>query len=367
MSYLDDKLDQLQSTILGFPVGGGKPFVHKNDDKVLKLQNTEPSVLANPAQTLNFEDAKISFDPPTDIFYIKASPKPEMPVINLIIDGVSSNIQKELAYICKWSIIFEPLVDASPKGRGEPQVKDGEVKGNGNKIRVTFDEFRGGKIKFEIILSYRELTKNLQISGTINGRNPPLQELRDFISKNLADVNLQLIVRQIIHLESTGLQFESSKSGELKTIPVYSKDLKGGVGIKQLTNPPPKILEFWNWQVNVKTGISLFLDKIKNVNTFVEKKNKSQEFSSLVKKYNKDKRPGLPELKIVMPEFTDEQIKRASIRAYNGKDEFDIQKENGNIVVVDIKEGPEFTGKGVWVIKKGNNNYVNEVLKLSPI
>jgi hypothetical protein len=154
--------------------------------------------------------------------------------------------------------------------------------------------------------------------------------------------------RKLMRVESGLMQFLGP------TCPYFSKDNKGGVGICQITDPPPSDDQVWSWKENLKAGWQFYQGKRLVASHYPKNVRASAEFKALVKAYNDSRLasnkaisapggPKLPELKaltINLPDYTDEQLQRDTIRGYNGYaggwHEYRVKTDKDGLLIVAV-------------------------------
>lgn len=100
-----------------------------------------------------------------------------------------------------------------------------------------------------LVVRARAGTKTASASVTIVGENPGEGEVEDYITAQPDSEGFEKIV---VH-ESKGRHFD--KKGNPK------KSFDNGYGLCQLTTPPPKYEQVWNWKQNIDAGLKLFAQK----------------------------------------------------------------------------------------------------------
>lgn len=255
--------------------------------------------------------------------------------------------------------------------------------GPGNRFVIPFTQVRGGALQVNVSVVVGGRTLVAASSGlVIVGTNPSMARLA-------AVANPSPVFRKIMRHESRLQQFlpdpgHTDNSG----YPKFSQDNMGGVGLCQITNPPPTPDEIWNWKANVATGWKLFEQKRQDARTYPAVVRQSPEFSQLVALYNEafpvtrtgpqplappactPEHPSthLPKvaasvngvdaapwrrapITITVPEFTEEQLARDQVRCFNthagGLHEYRLRRDaNGMLVVTESPDG--LSGMAEW-------------------
>jgi hypothetical protein len=235
----------------------------------------------------------------------------EMPNIRLRVVG------PELTASIVQSTIFEWLVklslNAGEVRNGPARVvehPDISASVRGPEYTPQFQKVRGGKLVISVRarVANQPLTASLSEVGgrpmRIIGTNPSGAQLRQAISRRL----LRLMVRN----ESGGRQFQDG-------LPLFSSDLRGGVGLLQITSPRPTDDEIWDWRANVAAATRLFNEKLAIAKAYPRKVRASARFQTLVQEFNKRRKDaGKPELRVQLPDFTEQQAELDGVRGFNG-------------------------------------------------
>jgi hypothetical protein len=236
-----------------------------------------------------------------------------------------------------------------------------------------FPKIRGGSFtaKCSCTINGRVLRDHLSISP-IGGTNPLRRDIFAALPND--------ILRKMCLHESGGRQFLAPAEGGIGICPLWSNDRQLGVGLFQLTVPPPTDDEVWNWRSNASGAIKRFEQLRKDVQTYPGRVRSSHRFQQLVRDFNRHTTiPGGP-VQIHLPEFTPEQIDLDAIRGFNGfagRDHFGnvlhefrvALDEHGRLRVQNVElDGP--SAQAIWERvpaaarpqDTGDPNYVNNVL-----
>ncbi len=208
-----------------------------------------------------------------------------------------------------------------------------------NKIfTIPFSKLCGGDLTVSVTVRSGTVkisasSKNLSVVGT----NPTVPKLT-------ATVPVIGAFRKLMRIESGLRQFRSPGC------PLFSGDNFGGVGLCQLTSPPPTDDQVWSWKANVSGGAALYRSKQEAARQYPAHVRNSAAFKTLVKTYN-DKRmaqnpaptPAPKALDIALPDYTDEQLERDTLRGFNGYagglHEYRVKTDKDGMLVVTVDPG----------------------------
>ncbi|WP_425228372.1 hypothetical protein [Sphingomonas sp.] len=184
----------------------------------------------------------------------------------------------------------------------------------GNPARVPFTEVMGGRltVRLEVTIGTQKLSATRD-DILIGGTNPTAAELSAAVQTKL--------MRQMIQQESGGAQFNDGRGGLPATAlnPNWSQDRLRGVGLGQLTNPPPSADDAWNWRTNAATLQVRFRGKRASGSTLHTRIMASARWTGEVGALNEWRRAeGQPPLHVTLPALTAEQQDWEGLRAYNG-------------------------------------------------
>jgi hypothetical protein len=189
-----------------------------------------------------------------------------------------------------------------------------------NSLAIPFTQVRGGDLTVSVAVRVGNVnltskSENLQVTGT----NPGMGAL-------MAETPSNDAFKKLMRVESALRQFRGP------ACPLFSEDNLGGVGICQITNPSPTDDQVWSWKENLKAGWQFYLDKQGVARHYPAVIRNGADFKGLVKAYNDNrlaqnnapgapggaKPPELKALTIDLPDYTDDQLQRDTIRGYNG-------------------------------------------------
>ncbi len=252
-----------------------------------------------------------------------------------------------------------------------------------NKFQIPFTQVRGGALTISVSVAIpgstlTDSTKDLLVTGT----NPSVGTLAGVANPNQA-------FRKLMRVESGLKQFLSD------TCPLFSGDGFGGAGVCQMT--PANDDQVWSWKVNVKDGWDLYKQKENAARAYVRSV-RNGDFKTLATTYNEKRKAKLQaaaagkpdagaaaaiqDLTIELPDYTDEQLERDTVRGFNGwaagLHEYRVKVDKDGVLVV--TEDPGGTkGKAEWeqvtkedrkkfyddknvpTNKRGDANYVEDV------
>ena len=242
----------------------------------------------------------------------------------------------------------------------------------GGKATINFPRVRGGQLTIAVSADLPAQSFSIQSNGLhIRGVNPPRAEVGAACGK--------VLVQQMVMLESGYRQFNAPRDGGVSECPLFSGDRLGGVGLFQLTNPPPAPEDHWDWLANIKDGLQLLAGKQSVAARYPGRVRNSPAFQALVQRLN----AGLTTpAEIVLPDFTQDQLDLDSTRGYNGwaghdafgnvLHEFRVPLDDAGNLVVNV--GPDNRGVIEWEQvpgadrpqNTGDPNYVAHVLAQTP-
>lgn len=154
------------------------------------------------------------------------------------------------------------------------------------------------------------------------GTNPTLASL------SAAAAGATVSFRKLMRYESTLRQFRGP------SCPLWSADNMGGVGLCQLTSSTNDD-QIWSWKENIRGGLAVYAEKQRVARGYLSRVRVSTSFKRQVGAYNADrKRASLPPVAITAPDFTVDQLKRDTIRLFNGGHEFRLKIDANGILVV---------------------------------
>lgn len=242
----------------------------------------------------------------------------------------------------------------------------------GGKATINFPRIRGGRLTIAVSVnlpaqSFNATTNELHIRGV----NPPHDEVGAACGS--------VIVQQMVMHESGSRQFNAPRDGGVSECPLFSGDRLGGVGMFQITNPPPTPEDHWNWLANINHGLQIFAQKRTSAANYPARVRNSSAFQALVQRFNAGRSTPA---EIVLPDFIQEQLDLDTVRGYNGwaghdafgnvLHEFRVPLDDAGNLVVDV--GPDNRGVIEWEQvpgadrpqNTGDPNYVAHVRAQQP-
>jgi hypothetical protein len=252
---------------------------------------------------------------PTNKFYMTT--QPVMPQIELT---AALSMQSGPPPVCTWSFNLEyaNFITTVPGSRRRAvRTKKHPTMPNlaGNPVLVPLTELMCGTLTVTVaamVNGQRVVATRSDI--LIGGNNPTPTELRSV-------VNLS-IVRKMILQESNGMQFNDPVGGTWRpngVNPNWSSDNLRGVGLGQLTNPPPADGDIWNWRTNALHLQARFQQKRAPAATLHTRVMASTRFRDEAKALADWRAAeGLPRITPKLPILTNDQQDCEALRAYNG-------------------------------------------------
>jgi outer membrane protein OmpA-like peptidoglycan-associated protein len=251
----------------------------------------------------------------------------------------------------------------------------------GGQFTPAFSLIRGGELTLIARANVNGQTIETRKAGIqIVGTNPQRADIQNALPHDT--------LRRIAMQESGQRQFDAAPNGGTGC-PLFSRDRLGGVGIFQITNPPPSDDEIWDWRSNIARGIAIFQQKLAAARGYPARVRGSAGFRQLVERFNQSRRQqGLPALRIILPNFTSGnfdtnllQLELDTIRGFNGfagQDTVGLRElhefrvalnPDGGLQVANIDTTAN-TGEAVWerVLpalrpRQGDPGYVQRVLR----
>jgi hypothetical protein len=242
----------------------------------------------------------------------------------------------------------------------------------GGIANINFPRVRGGQLTIAVSVDLPAQSFSTQTNEIhVRGVNPPVDEI------NAACGNR--IVAQMVMHESGGRQFNAPRDGGVSECPLFSGDRLGGVGLFQITNPPPTPEDHWDWRANINHGLQILGQKKTSAANYPARVRNSPAFQALVQRFNAG---STPPAEIVLPDFIQEQLDLDSVRGYNGwaghdafgnlLHEFRVSLDDAGNLIVNV--GPDNRGVIQWEQvpgadrpqNTGDPNYVAHVLAQTP-
>ncbi|MEN3748860.1 hypothetical protein TPR58_16920 [Sphingomonas sp. HF-S3] len=258
--------------------------------------------------------AQVTIDAGDTRFHISLAPA--MPVVELTAKGEDGRALPGAS--CTWTFVLDyPGFITVPQGfrrNGRAYRHPPIAAVTGNPVRVPFAIVTGGRLTATVTASVggRPVTATRE-DILIGGTNPSGTDLATAVPDKL--------MRQMIQQESGGAQFNDGRAGlPAQAInPNWSQDNLRGVGLGQLTNPPPTADEVWNWRSNAASLQRRYRDKRRSGATLHTRITASARFQAEVAALAEWRRAeGLPPIRVSLPALTEQQQDLEGLRAYNG-------------------------------------------------
>ncbi len=217
---------------------------------------------------------------------------------------------------------------------------DMTAQGPGNTFVLPFSKLCGGDLTVTVTVHSGATTisataGNLKVTAT----NPSIEALA-------AAAPAITAFRKLMRLESSLRQFRGP------SCPLFSADGLGGAGLCQLTRPLPSDDQVWSWKANLAAGFDLYKSKQELAASHPASVRSSAEFQAQVRAYNAGRPTGSAgPLAIELPDYTDEQLQRDTLRGFNGYagglHEYRVKlDQNGQLVVTIDPSGKK--GSAEW-------------------
>ena len=247
-------------------------------------------------------------------FYITLAPA--MPVVELTATIAGATVPPGTVFTWTFALNYPGFISV-PRGfrrNGRARSHPAMNPVTGNPVRVPFTAVTGGNLTATVTATVAgQVLTATRTDILIGGTNPASSDLAALIPDKL--------MRQMIQQESGGAQFNDGRGGlPTQAInPNWSQDNLRGVGLGQLTVPPPSAEEAWNWRTNAASLQSRYRAKRQSAATLHTRIMASARFQGEVRALNDWRRAeGLPPLQVTLPILTTEQQNWEGLRAYNG-------------------------------------------------
>ena len=177
---------------------------------------------------------------------------------------------------------------------------------------IPFRQVRGGALTVTVGVQVNHHKLSATSSGLhIVGTNPTPTSLLCVSYPNET-------FKKLMRLESGLVQFRGHP-GATSKCPLFSSDNLGGVGICQITDPRPTDDEVWDWEANVEAGKRFWDAKEANSRAFATAQQTGHHFRDLVNAFNHRRaQQHAQAITITLPDFTDDQLEKDTLRGYNG-------------------------------------------------
>ncbi|MGO4872105.1 MAG: hypothetical protein ACLPGW_16115 [Roseiarcus sp.] len=247
-----------------------------------------------------------------------------------------------------------------------------------NRLTIPFTQVRGGDLTISVAVRVGNTvltakSANLQVVGT----NPSMASLQA-VAPNEAGF------RKLMRLESGLRQFLPMGW------PLFSQDNLGGVGLCQITNPPPSADQIWSWKANLAAGAALYRSKQSIARRYPERVRNGDApadlgsgatFQALVQAYNAPRQAAkLSPVPIDLPDYDAEQLERDTLRGFNGYagglHEYRVKLDENGLLAVTL-DAAGARGAAEWELvtaqmrrdyydsinltRRGDPNYVDDV------
>ena len=301
-----------------------------------------------------------------------AATGPQMPVIQAEVRFTGLDPDPTATATFQWVVSIEFQCSDCRNGRAREINDQFGFTTIGGKASINFPRVRGGQLTIAVSVNLPVQTFSTQTNELhIRGVNPPVDEVSAACGNG--------IVQKMVMHESGYRQFNAPRDGGVSECPLFSGDRMGGVGLFQITNPPPTPEDHWDWRANINHGLQILAQKKTTASNYPARLRNSQPFQAFVQRFNSS---GDSPAQIVLPDFTPAQLDLDSVRGYNGwagKDafgnvlhEFRVPLDDAGNLVVNV--GSDNRGVIQWEQVPGSDrpqnsgdpNYVANVLAQQP-
>ncbi len=249
---------------------------------------------------------QLTCDPPGPLFPISSNCEMPKITLNAEFSGEPPTTPAPLRYHWTVSLTFTGTTCAHSAGRrtAHPPI---DVTTAEPCLTIPFTHIRGGDVSVGVTVQVNGETLSARTSGLrITGTNPSPADLE-------REVPASPGFRRLMRLESGLRQFRSP------ACPLFSEDNLGGVGICQVTTPAPTEDQIWSWKANVQAGWQVYLAKQALAKSYPARVRSGGAFQKLAAAFHSHRQAsGLPPLTLELPDFSEEQLERDTLRAYNG-------------------------------------------------
>jgi hypothetical protein len=193
----------------------------------------------------------------------------------------SAGQEFKITSLPKWpTIVFQTDVKGPHTWHWKISWRDFEKQGVASTPTGTWDASKalenfGGSLTVKAVSGKLHSTIEVKIKGT----NPEPEAVKVFLSKQHNSAGFDKIIAHESKFEHFNINDE----------PIKSPD--HGYGMCQLTRPVPQFIQIWNWQLNIKAGLTLFAVK----------------YTDAIKYLSQDKRS-----------YTEAQLEREAVCRWNG-------------------------------------------------
>ena len=267
-------------------------------------------------------EIKITTNAPADNMF-KITDEPAMPKIEATVEiiGATAETIAKARILWRTEVIFKtPKFTRAVQRTFKKRFTSERIRGNetykpefrdviiGGDLRITASTQMNGRIL------KGETEEGLMIVAT----NPSKEAVYAYLDTIAPDKGKTL--KRIVCHESSVRQFDDAG------YPLWSEDGKGGVGLGQITKPPPPLGAIWNWKANAREVKAKLNGAVVNSRGFPSRVPQKLGFQTAVAALNHQRaRSGLRPLNVRVPNFTTgdlvdnyQQLELDSLRVYNG-------------------------------------------------
>lgn len=305
----------------------------------------------------------LSYSPTGPKFAITADAVMPAITVTATLSDVAADPKTPPIYTWTATLTFNGSVTLHGAGRTTAHRAITPQTGPRNTFAIPFTEVRGGVLVVRVDVRVGTDTLTAQSTGlTIVGTNPTPAAIKT--KANAIGAN-KVRFRKQMRQESTLHQFTTAGW------PHYSGDNLGGVGLCQITNPPPTQDQTWDWKANVDAGWSLYREKERIAGRYPALV-RTTILPALVIAWNDSRSPAAP-IAVTLPDYTADQLELDTIRGFNGfaggLHEFRVRRDTTprRLLVVTIDTSGT-RGVAEWERvpvnergRSGDPNYVNNV------
>ena len=308
---------------------------------------------------------------PNTVFVLDDTP--QMPTIDVVanITGVAPDPTGTTDFEWSAELTHNPSTAGDRNGPNRNFATRANGIAVGGRFSVTFADLMAGQLSITVRATIAShVVRAATVGLTVVARNPTKAAVQAAMGNDL--------LRRIACHESGQRQFATAPGNTTRS-PLWSGDGRGGVGLFQITVPPPTDAQVWNWRENVTAGAARLEQGRRAARNYPRQIRGSRTLAGMLTQLNQQRQAAgrAPLPAITVPELSPAEVEDDAVRAFNGyggrRDqfgfalhEFRLAMDAGRLRLV-IDEAAA-TATAVWervpVADRGpagDPNYVNNV------